>query len=140
MTGGLQDQCGFKLKGTNVGYKDYREIVSFHDRDKWMDNSDLTWGEWMKPVFGPCRSLQGSIPTPYIFDDRPRFEDAAVRIREWYDTPKKERIEDGLKGREWMLKKEVHLSQKHMCDLFVEHMETLGRSGHLVNDLQCIIP
>ncbi len=124
VTGGLQDQCGFKLKGKHVGYKDYREIVSFHDRDKWMDNSDLTWGEWMKPVWPACRSLQGSIPTPYIFDDRPRFEDAAVRIREWYDTPKKERIEAGLKGREWMLKEEVALSAKHMCDLFVEHMET----------------
>ena len=124
VTGGLQDQCGFKLKGKHVTYEDYREIVSFHDRDKWMDNPDLTWGEWMKPVWPACRSLQGSIPTPYIFDDRPRFEDAAVRIREWYDTPKEERVQAGLKGREWMLKKEVALSAKHMCDLFVEHMET----------------
>ena len=56
----------------------------------------------------PCRSLQGSIPTPYIFDDRPRFEDLSVRIREWYDTPKEERV-GGLKGREWMLKDEVSL-------------------------------
>ena len=124
VTGGLQDQCGFELNGKHVGYEDYREIVSFHDRDKWEHNADLTWGEWCKPVWPACRSLQGSIPTPYIFDDRPRFEDAAVRIREWYDTPKKERIEAGLKGREWMLKKEVALSAKHMCDLFVEHMET----------------
>ena len=46
---------------------------------------DLTWGEWCKPVF-PCRSLQGSIPTPYIFDDRPRWEDVP-RFREWYETP-----------------------------------------------------
>ena len=114
---------GFKLK-VSVGYKDYREIVSFHDKDKWMDNSDLTWGEWCKPVWPACRSLQGSIPTPYIFDDRPRWEDVAVRFREWYETPSDKRREFGLKGREWMLKEEVGLSAKHMCDRFIDHMET----------------
>ena len=60
-----------------------------------------------------CRSLQGSIPTPYIFDDRPRWEDV-VRFREWYETPSDKRREFGLKGREWMLKEEVGLS-KNIC-------------------------
>ncbi len=124
VTGGLQDQCGFELNGNHVGYEDYREIVSFHDRDKWEHNADLTWGEWCKPVWPACRSLQGSIPTPYIFDDRPRWEDVAVRIREWYETPSEKRREFGLKGREWMLKEEVGLSAKHMCDRFIDHMET----------------
>ena len=124
VTGGLQDQCGFELNGKHVGYEDYREIVSFHDRDKWEHNADLTWGEWCKPVWPACRSLQGSIPTPYIFDDRPRWEDVAVRIREWYETPSEKRREFGLKGREWMLKEEVGMSAKHMCDRFIDHMET----------------
>ena len=35
VTGGLQDQCGFELNGKHVGYEDYRDIVSFHDRDEW---------------------------------------------------------------------------------------------------------
>ena len=124
VTGGLQDQCGFELNGKHVGYEDYREMVSFHDRDKWEHNADLTWGEWCKPVWPACRSLQGSIPTPYIFDDRPRWEDVAVRIREWYETPSEKRREFGLKGREWMLKEEVGMSAKHMCDRFIDHMET----------------
>ena len=124
VTGGLQDQCGFELNGKHVGYEDYREIVSFHDRDKWEHNADLTWGEWCKPVWPACRSLQGSIPTPYIFDDRPRWEDVAVRFREWYETPSEKRREFGLKGREWMLKEEVGMSAKHMCDRFIDHMET----------------
>ena len=124
VTGGLQDQCGFELNGKHVGYEDYREIVSFHDRDKWEHNADLTWGELCKPVWPACRSLQGSIPTPYIFDDRPRWEDVAVRIREWYETPSEKRREFGLKGREWMLKEEVGMSAKHMCDRFIDHMET----------------
>ena len=124
VTGGLQDQCGFELNGKHVGYEDYRDIHSFHDRDKWEHNADLTWGEWCKPVWPASRSLQGSIPTPYIFDDRPRWEDVAVRFREWYETPSEKRREFGLKGREWMLKEEVGMSAKHMCDRFIDHMET----------------
>ena len=124
VTGGLQDQCGFELNGKHVGYEDYREIVSFHDRDKCEHNADLTWGEWCKPVWPACRSLQGSIPTPYIFDDRPRWEDVAVRFREWYETPSEKRREFGLKGREWMMKEEIGMTSKHMCDRFINHMET----------------
>ena len=48
----------------------------------------------------------------------------AVRFREWYETPSDKRKEFGLKGREWMLKEEVALSAKHMCDRFIDHMET----------------
>ena len=123
VTGGLQDQCGFKIKGKHVTYQDYSEIVSFHDDRKWKDNPDLTHGEWVKPVWPSNRSLQGSIPTPYIFDDRCRWDDVADRLKEWYDTPKDERTEAGLKGREWMLSEEVGMSSKHMCDRFVHDMD-----------------
>ena len=44
VTGGLQDQCGFRLNDKFVTYKDYDEIKSFHDDRKWKDNEDLTWG------------------------------------------------------------------------------------------------
>ena len=124
VTGGLQDQCGFELNGKHVGYEDYREIVSFHDRDKWEHNADLTWGESVKPIWPACRSLQGSIPTPYIFDDRPRWEDLGTRIREWYETPKEKRTSFGKKGREWMLKEEVGMSCKNMCQRVIDHMNT----------------
>ena len=123
VTGGLQDQCGFKLKGKHVTHEDYTEIVSFHDDKKWKDNPDLTHGEWVKPVWPSNRSLQGSIPTPYIFDDRCRFDDVADKIKEWYDTPREERIEAGQKGREWMLKDEVGMSCKNMCQRFIHDME-----------------
>ena len=123
VTGGLQDQCGFKHKGKYVTYKDYSEIISFHDDRKWKDNPDLTHGEWVKPVWPSNRSLQGSIPTPYIFDDRCRWDDVADRLKEWYDTPKEERTEAGLKGREWMLSEEIGMSAKHMCDRFVHDMD-----------------
>jgi glycosyltransferase involved in cell wall biosynthesis len=124
VTGGLQDQCGFELNGKHVGYEDYREIVSFHDKDKWEHNADLTWGEWVKPIWPACRSVQGSVPTPYIFDDRPRWEDMATRVREWYETPKEKRKSFGLKGREWMLTEEIGMSCKNMSQRFVDHMNT----------------
>jgi len=123
VTGGLQDQCGFKLKGKHVTYQDYSEIISFHDDRKWKDNPDLTWGEWVKPVWPSNRSLQGSIPTPYIFDDRCRWDDVADRLKEWYDTPLEKRKEAGLKGREWMLQDEIGMSCKNMCERFVHDME-----------------
>jgi glycosyltransferase involved in cell wall biosynthesis len=123
VTGGMQDQCGFKLKGKHVTYEDYDEIHSFHDDRKWKDNKDLTWGEWVKPVWPSNRSLQGSIPTPYIFDDRCRWDDVADRFKEWYDTSKEERRRVGEIGREWMLKEEIGMSAKHMCERFIKDMD-----------------
>jgi glycosyltransferase involved in cell wall biosynthesis len=123
VTGGMQDQCGFKINGKHVTHEDYDEIHSFHDDRKWKDNPDLTHGEWAKPVWPSNRSLQGSIPTPYIFDDRCRWDDVADRLKEWYDTPKEERKESGLKGREWMLQEEIGMSCKLMCERFVHDMD-----------------
>ncbi len=123
VTGGLQDQCGFKIKGKHVTPEDYDEIESFHDDRKWKDNPDLTHGEWVKPVWPSSRSLQGSLPTPYIFDDRCRWDDVADRFKEWYDTPKEERREVGQRGREWMLQEEIGMSAKLMCERFIHDME-----------------
>ena len=124
VTGGMQDQCGFKINGKHVTHGDYDEIHSLHDDRKWKDNPDLTHGEWVKPVWPSNRSLQGSIPTPYIFDDRCRWDDVADRFKEWYDTPKEERKESGLKGREWMLKEEIGMYCENMCERFVHDMDT----------------
>jgi len=123
VTGGLQDQCGFKLKDKFVTYKDYDEIKSFHDDRKWKDNDDLTWGDWVKPIWPSNRSLQGSIPTPYIFDDRCRWDDAGDAIREWYDTPIEKRKEFGLNGREFVMSDESMMSSRWMCNNIIEHMD-----------------
>jgi len=123
VTGGLQDQCGFKLKNKFVTYHDYKEIKSFHDDKKWKDNPDLTWGDWVKPVWPSTRSLQGSIPTPYIFDDRCRFDDVADRIKEWYDIPKEERVKRGLNGHEFVMSEESMLSVTSMSNNFINHMD-----------------
>jgi hypothetical protein len=88
-----------------------------------MDNDKLTHGSWVKPVWPACRSLQGSVPTPYIFDDRPRWEEAAEKLYEWYNTSSEDRDKFALEGREWMLREDICLSAKRMCDRFIEDMD-----------------
>jgi len=124
VTGGLQDQCGFIYKDKLLTEKDYDWVHSLHDDRKWKDNPDLTWGDWVKPVWPSNRSLQGSIPTPYIFDDRCRFDDVADRLMEWYNEGPEKRKEFGGYGREYLLTEEVGMSAKLMCDRFVHDMDT----------------
>ena len=124
VTGGLQDQCGFRYKDEFITYKDYSWIHSLHDEKKWKDNEDLTHGEWVKPVWPSNRSLQGSIPTPYIYDDRPRSEDFADRFKEWYDMGDEERQRCGKLGHEFVMSDEASMSATAMSNLFIEHMDT----------------
>jgi glycosyltransferase involved in cell wall biosynthesis len=124
VTGGLQDQCGFKLKGEHITYQDYKEIESLHDWRKWEHNEDLTHGEWVKPVWPKVRSMQGSPPTPYIIDDRSDFMEVSDRIQDWYDMTPEERKYCGLKGHEFVTSDEAMMSARHMGQLFAKHMET----------------
>lgn len=121
VTGGLQDQCGFKDKETGkfLTHDDYLKIGSLHKRS-WQDK--VTWGEWVEPIW-PVRSVNGSVPTPYIFDDRVDFEDVTPLIRKFYDMSREERKEKGLKGRAWMLS-DGNLSHKYMCSSLIDGMET----------------
>ena len=123
VTGGLQDQCGFKLKGKHLGPEDYREIHSLHDDRKWANNSDLTHGEWVKPVWPSNRALCGSPPTPYIFDDRCRFDDVAQAMKDWYDVDHDERERVGQVGRDWLMTEEIGMTAEHMSNRFIKDMD-----------------
>jgi hypothetical protein len=81
-------------------------------------------GQWARPVFPTNRSLQGSPLTPYIFDDRCKFEDVAVAIREWYDTPKEKRKAAGKVGSDWMSSNESNMSARRMGERFIECINT----------------
>jgi glycosyltransferase involved in cell wall biosynthesis len=124
ITGGLQDQCGFKLKGKEFTADDYKEIGSLHDDRKWANNPDLTWGEWVKPVWPSNRACVGSPPTPYIFDDRCRFDDVAQAIKDWYDVGHEKREEVGQVGREWLMKEETGMTAELMSNRFIKDMDT----------------
>ena len=84
----------------------------------------LTHGEWVKPVWPKSRSLQGSPPTPYIFDDRCDWVDAAESIKHFYNMSKEERQECGFKGHEFVSSDDAQMSARHMCQLFIDHMNT----------------
>ena len=124
VTGGLQDQCGFRLKDKLITYQDYKDIHSLHDWRKWENNEDLTHGEWVKPVWPRTRSVQGSVPTPFIMDDRVDWVDVADALRYWYDKSPEERKEAGLLGHEFVTGDDGMMSARHMSELFIDHMET----------------
>ena len=44
--------------------------------------------------------MVGSVPTPYIIDDKVDVYDVADAIRYWYDKTDEERTSAGLSGRE----------------------------------------
>ena len=120
----MQDQCGFKLDDKFLTYKDYFEVETLHNWKDWENNPRLTYGEWVKPVWPKTRALMGSIPTPYIFDDRCDWQDAGDAIQYWYELGKEKRDECGIKGHEFVMSKEAMMSAKMMGENFIDHMET----------------
>ena len=118
VTGGLQDQCGFEDENGEWIRFDGEFSTNHMGRYK-------LHGIWAKPVFPSNRSLQGSPATPYIFDDRVRYEDVADAIRYWYDTPETLREQMGQSGREWALQNGLTSEQMgnkmiHMIDYLFE--------------------
>jgi glycosyltransferase involved in cell wall biosynthesis len=97
VTGGLQDQCGFKVDGKYLTAEDYKEIGSLHNYREWEDK--VTHGEWVKPVWPRVQTMVGSVPTPYIIDDKVDVYEVTDAIRYWYDKTPKERTKAGLVGR-----------------------------------------
>jgi glycosyltransferase involved in cell wall biosynthesis len=100
VTGGLQDQMGFRDDAGNFVNEEE------HFGKNWGSNHDgkyKTHGEWVLPIFPATRTLIGSPPTPYIFEDYCRFEDAAVALRQAYDMGKEELQRRGRLGREYAL-------------------------------------
>lgn len=123
VTGGLQDQCGFVNPETDKYFTadDYLKIHTLTDKRKW---ANIKHGEWVKPVWPSNISLQGSVPTPYIFDDRADYRDIGDALYEWYKTPKEVRKEYGKLGREYIMNKEVGMSRESMSERVIESINT----------------
>ena len=116
VTGGMQDQMRF-----------------VDDKGKWIDfdadfpsNHRGTYkecGEWAIPIFPTNRSVVGSIPTPYIFDDRCNFEDIGKAINEVYSLTPEERAKRGKAARQWVTSDEAKMSASNMCNNIIESIE-----------------
>ena len=118
VTGGLQDQCGFKNeKDEYLTADDYIELGSNH-RGQYKEH-----GEWVVPVFPSNISLQGSPMTPYIFDDRVQYEDASDAIMSWYLRGPEERERCGELGIKFVKDKKIGMDSKEMSDRFIKSIE-----------------
>ena len=114
VTGGLQDQCGFKKDGEFLTPDDYVELGSNHK------GTYTEHGEWVFPVYPTNRSLQGSPMTPYIFDDRCQPEDASVQLKKLYDLGREERKRLGSLGTKFC--EENLMTSKAMGQEFISSM------------------
>jgi glycosyltransferase involved in cell wall biosynthesis len=118
VTGGMQDQMRFEFEdGTWIDFdanfpSNHRGTIKKH-------------GEWAFPVYPTSRSIVGSPPTPYIYDDRCESEDAAEQIMAVYSLSKEERKARGLKGREWALGEEAGFTSEIQANRVIEAFTTL---------------
>jgi glycosyltransferase involved in cell wall biosynthesis len=118
VTGGMQDQMRFEFEdGTWIDFdadfpSNHRGTIKKH-------------GEWAFPVYPTSRSIVGSPPTPYIYDDRCESEDAAKQIMAVYSLSKEERKAKGLKGREWALSDEAGFTGEHQGKRVIEAFDEL---------------
>jgi glycosyltransferase involved in cell wall biosynthesis len=118
VTGGMQDQMRFEFEdGTWI---DFDANFPSNHRGTYKKH-----GAWAFPVYPNNRSIQGSVPTPYIFDDRCSWEDAAKCIAEVYNLSKEERKARGAKGREWALSSEAGFTQYHQADRIIKGIDEL---------------
>lgn len=116
VTGGLQDQCRFEDEnGVWINFSP--DFPSNHN------GRYAKCGEWAIPVFPATRSMQGSIPTPYIIDDRCRIEDIKNAINKMYSFGREERKRRGLVGREWVTSSESKISASQMAQSFMKNMD-----------------
>jgi hypothetical protein len=109
VTGGLQDQMRFVDK----------EGKWFTPSNETSSNHRKTYtecGEWAFPVWPSNLSIQGSLETPYIFDDRVHDVDVAEAIHSTYMIGRSELKRRGLTGREWAMGTESGMDIRSMSD------------------------
>lgn len=119
VTGGMQDQMRFEDE--NGKWIDFNE--------KFCSNHFGTYkkhGKFAFPVFPSNMSMVGSIPTPYIWDDRADFRDIAKQIKAVYDlkaNDPKEYEEVGKAAREWVTSDESMMSASNMCNNVIKAID-----------------
>ena len=120
-TGGMQDQMRF-IDDDGKWFEPDANVPSNH-RGTYKKH-----GEWAFPVYPTSRSIQGSPPTPYIFDDRCAWEDVTERIKEVYELGPEERERRGLAGREWALSNEAGFTAEQQGKRVIEAFDELFKT------------
>ena len=119
VTGGMQDQMRFEdEKGKWIKFT---EDFGSNHRGKYKKH-----GVWAYPVFPSNISLIGSVPTPYIFDDRAQPEDIADQIKNMYIA--KTEVPDmfarlGELAYEWATSDEAMMTAENMSKNIIDGIE-----------------
>ena len=116
VTGGMQDQMRFEDE--NGDWINFSADFPSNHRGTYKKH-----GSWAVPVFPSNISMVGSVPTPYIFDDRCSAEDAAKALEQVYNLSAEERQEQGMKAREWATSVESGMSAGQMCENVIQAIE-----------------
>lgn len=116
VTGGMQDQMRFENeKGDWIEFSE--DFCSNHF------GTYKTHGSWAYPVYPSNMSLVGSVPTPYIFDDRADFRDIATQMLSCYKSGKDYRNFIGAEARKWVTSDESMMSARMMCKNVIDTLE-----------------
>jgi len=118
VTGGMQDQMRF-VDNKGKWFTPDANIPSNH-RGTFKQH-----GKWAFPVYPTNISIVGSVPTPYIFDDRCDASDAAKRLLEVYNMGPQEREFRGNLGREWALSDEAGFTSEKMSYRIINALNNL---------------
>jgi len=121
VTGGMQDQMRFEDENGN--WIDFDENIPSNHTGHYKKH-----GKWAFPVFPNNRSLMGSPPTPYIWDDRCTAKDAAEQIYKLYKTPNKKRKELGDLGRKWAISDEAGFTGEQMGERVMGSIDFLFKN------------
>jgi glycosyltransferase involved in cell wall biosynthesis len=119
VTGGMQDQMRFEDE--NGEWIKFTEEFGSNHRGKYKE-----CGEWAFPVFPSNLSIVGSVPTPYIFDDRAEPFDIAEQITNLYKikTEKPDYYKSICKlAYEWVTSDESMQSARWMSKNIIDGIE-----------------
>ncbi len=113
VTGGMQDQCRFEDEDGN--WLNLTPEFPSNHRGTYKKH-----GQWVEPVFPASITIQGSVPTPYIYEDRVNIEEVAQAIENVYNLTPEQRRENGLTGRAWATGQEAGFTAKVMGERVIE--------------------
>lgn len=117
-TGGMQDQMRFEDENGN--WISFNEEFGSNHFGRYKK-----CGEWAFPIFPSNISLIGSVPTPYIYDDRADFRDVSNSIYEAYKLGRSKLRSMGKKARKWVTSDESGMSSKNMAKNVIEGIDEL---------------
>ena len=116
VTGGMQDQMRFEDE--NGEWIDFDENFCSNHYGTYKKH-----GSWAFPVYPSNMSLVGSVPTPYIWDDRADYRDIARQLYNVYSIGKDQRNVIGQEGYRWVTSDESMMSARWMCKNVIDTVE-----------------